>query len=41
MDWLWIVTLIVGLAVGGGVMYFVGHKRGYEKRRQVAEAAIS
>ena len=22
-------------------MYFVGHKRGYEKRRQVAEAAIS
>ncbi len=41
MEWLWIVTLIVGLAVGGAVMYFVGHKRGYEERKQVAEAAIS
>ena len=41
MEWLWVLTLIVGLAVGGGVMYFVGHKRGYEERKQVAEAAIS
>lgn len=41
MEWLrLIICLVIGLAVGGAVMYFVGSKIGYSKRKKIAEAAI-
>lgn len=42
MEWLWcLLGLIIGLLAGGIIMYLVGYKIGYAKRKQFAEAVIS
>lgn len=35
-----IIFLIIGLVVGGAIMYFIGHRLGEEHRKKVAEAAV-